>query len=67
MGSNNDGLWNEKGAIYSIDSFSLHGGELKLLMLFMQLTFVSTLYGLRRFELKRREQKTKTQGNMNYA
>ncbi len=56
IGSNNDGVWNEEGASLSIEVLP-PWWRTKIAYIFYGVTFLSALYGLRRFELNRREQK----------
>ncbi|MGE5860289.1 MAG: two-component regulator propeller domain-containing protein, partial [Ignavibacteria bacterium] len=58
IGSNNDGLWNEKGANLFIEVLP-PWWRTKIAYIFYGITFISILYGLRRFELNRREQKAR--------
>ena len=56
LGSNNDGVWNEEGTSLMI-FLSPPWWKTRLAYLIYFITFFSILYGLRRFELNRREQK----------
>jgi ligand-binding sensor domain-containing protein/serine phosphatase RsbU (regulator of sigma subunit) len=62
IGSNDDSIWNEKGASLSI-SVSPPWWKTKIAYLIYAVIFISSLYGLRRFELNSREQKTKLREN----
>ena len=57
MGSNNDGIWNEEGTSLQI-MVSPPWWMTKIAFLIYFITFFSGLYGVRRFEINRREQKT---------
>jgi ligand-binding sensor domain-containing protein/serine phosphatase RsbU (regulator of sigma subunit) len=56
MGSNNDGIWNEEGTSLLI-LVSPPWWMTKMAFLIYFITFFSGLYGVRRFEINRREQK----------
>ncbi len=62
IGSNDDGVWNEKGASLSI-TVSPPWWKTKIAYIAYGIIFLSTLYGFRKFELNRREQKTKLREN----
>ena len=62
IGSNNDGVWNEKGVSLSI-TVSPPWWKTKIAYVIYAVILLSSLYGLRRFELNRREQKTKMREN----
>jgi len=61
-GSNNDGLWNEEGRILFIE-VTPPWWRTNVAYAIYAITFFSFLYGLRRFEINRREQKTKLREN----
>ncbi len=56
-GSNNDGLWNEQGAALAI-TVSPPWWKTKFAYLIYAVVFLSALYGIRKYEINRREQKT---------
>ncbi len=58
MGSNNDGVWNEKGASLLI-TISHPWWRTKYAYAFYAITFFSFLYFVRKVEIKRREQKAR--------
>ncbi len=62
IGSNNDGIWNKNGVSLAI-AVSPPWWKTNIAYVIYAIAFLSTLYGLRRFELKRREQKTKLREN----
>ena len=62
IGSNNDGVWNNKGASLSI-FVSPPWWKTKIAYAIYVVIFLSSLYGLRRFEINRREQKAKLREN----
>ena len=62
IGSNNDGVWNNKGAALAIIVYP-PWWKTKIAYAVYAVIILSILYGLRRFELKRREQKTKLREN----
>ena len=62
IGSNNDGVWNEKGTSLAITVYP-PWWKTKVAYIIYAFIFVGSLYGLRRFELNRREQKTKLREN----
>ncbi len=57
-GSNNEGLWNEEGASLRL-MVTPPWWKTTYAYVFYGLTFMTILYGLRRFELNRREQKAR--------
>jgi len=61
-GSNNDGLWNDTGKSLFIE-VTPPWWRTNIAYAFYIITFFSLLYGLRRFEINRREQKTKLREN----
>ena len=58
IGSNDDGVWNEKGTSLLVH-VSPPWWKTKIAYGFYIIAFLSLLYGLRRFELNRREQKAR--------
>ena len=62
IGSNNDDVWNEKGASLAITVYP-PWWKTKIAYIIYAFIFVGSLYGMRRFELNRREQKTKLREN----
>lgn len=62
IGSNNDGLWNEEGASLLI-TVTPPWWKTNIAYTIYILLFISTLYGLRRFEINQREQKTRMREN----
>lgn len=62
IGSNNDGVWNNKGASLFIE-VTPPWWKTKWAYIFYFLVFVSALYFIRKYELKRREQKAKMREN----
>jgi len=62
IGSNNDGVWNEEGASLFIEVLPPWWRTNFAYAAYMIL-FLSSLYGLRRFEINRREQKTRLREN----
>jgi ligand-binding sensor domain-containing protein/serine phosphatase RsbU (regulator of sigma subunit) len=61
-GSNNDGLWNDEGKSLFIE-VTPPWWRTNIAYAFYIITFFGLLYGLRRFEINRREQKTKLREN----
>lgn len=61
-GSNNDGLWNEAGKSLFIE-VTPPWWRTNIAYAIYIISFFSLLYGLRRFEINRREQKTKLREN----
>jgi ligand-binding sensor domain-containing protein/serine phosphatase RsbU (regulator of sigma subunit) len=57
-GSNNDGLWNKRGASLSI-LVSPPWWRTKIAYILYGIIFLSMLYGLRKFEINRREEKAR--------
>lgn len=62
IGSNNDGIWNEKGASLFVEVLP-PWWRTNIAYAAYIIMFLSSLYGLRRFEINRREQKTKLREN----
>ena len=62
IGSNNDGIWNEDGASLFIE-VTPPWWRTNFAYATYVILFLSSLYGLRRFEINRREQKTKLREN----
>ncbi len=62
IGSNNDGVWNDEGTSVAIH-VSPPWWKTKIAYAVYAIIFLSLLYFLRRFELNRREQKTKIREN----
>ncbi|MGB5286908.1 MAG: two-component regulator propeller domain-containing protein, partial [Ignavibacteriaceae bacterium] len=62
IGSNNDGVWNEEGRTLFIE-VTPPWWRTNLAYAIYVITFLSLLYGMRRFEINRREQKTKLKEN----
>lgn len=62
VGSNNDAVWNEKGASLAV-TVSPPWWKTKIAYVVYAFIFISSLYGLRKFELNRREQKTRLREN----
>lgn len=62
IGSNNDGVWNEEGASLFVEVLPPWWRTNFAYAAYMIL-FLGTLYGLRRFEINRREQKTRMREN----
>lgn len=61
-GSNNDGVWNEEGRTLFIE-VTPPWWRTNISYAIYVITFLSLLYGMRRFEINRREQKTKLREN----
>ncbi|MFI5405953.1 MAG: two-component regulator propeller domain-containing protein [Nitrososphaerales archaeon] len=61
-GSNNDGLWNEEGKFLFIE-VTPPWWRTNIAYVIYIISFFSLLYGLRRIEINRREQKTKLREN----
>ena len=61
-GSNNDGIWNEEGRALFIE-VTPPWWRTNIAYAIYVITFLSLLYGMRRFEINRREQKTKLREN----
>jgi len=61
-GSNNDGLWNDEGKSLFIE-VTPPWWRTNIAYAIYVITFLSLLYGMRRFEINRREQKTKLREN----
>ncbi|MBT8380492.1 MAG: SpoIIE family protein phosphatase [Ignavibacteria bacterium] len=61
-GSNNDGLWNETGRSLYVE-VTPPWWRTNIAYAIYILSFLGFLYGVRRFEIKRREQKTKLREN----
>jgi ligand-binding sensor domain-containing protein/serine phosphatase RsbU (regulator of sigma subunit) len=61
-GSNNDGLWNDEGKTLFIE-VTPPWWRTNIAYAVYVISFLSLLYGLRRFEINRREQKTKLREN----
>ncbi len=62
IGSNNDGLWNEEGTSLFIE-VTPPWWRTNIAYAIYAITFFSLLYGVRRVEINRREQKTKLREN----
>ena len=62
IGSNNDGIWNEDGASLFIEVLP-PWWRTNIAYAVYVISFLSLLYGVRRFEINRREQKTKLREN----
>ena len=62
IGSNNDGVWNEEGASLFIE-VTPPWWRTNIAYAAYMILFLSSLYGLRRFEINRREQKTRMREN----
>jgi ligand-binding sensor domain-containing protein/serine phosphatase RsbU (regulator of sigma subunit) len=62
IGSNNDGIWNEKGASLFVEVLP-PWWRTNFAYAAYVILFLGTLYGLRRFEINRREQKTRMREN----
>ena len=62
IGSNNDGIWNEEGASLFIEVLP-PWWRTNLAYAIYLITFLSILYGVRRIEINRREQKTRLREN----
>src|SRR5690606_33355525 len=58
IGSNNDGLWNEQGTSLTIEVLP-PWWKTNIAYIFYGITFIGALYGIRRFEINRREQKAR--------
>jgi ligand-binding sensor domain-containing protein/serine phosphatase RsbU (regulator of sigma subunit) len=61
-GSNNDGVWNDEGITLAI-TVTPPWWRTNIAYAIYAITFLSLLYGLRRVEINRREQKTKLREN----
>jgi ligand-binding sensor domain-containing protein/serine phosphatase RsbU (regulator of sigma subunit) len=61
-GSNNDGLWNDEGRLLFIE-VTPPWWRTNIAYVIYTITFFSLLYGVRRVEINRREQKTKLREN----
>lgn len=62
IGSNNDGVWNEEGASLFVEVLP-PWWRTNFAYAAYAILFLSTLYGLRRIEINRREQKTRMREN----
>ena len=62
IGSNNDGVWNEEGTSLFIE-VTPPWWRTNIAYAIYVVTFLGLLYGVRRFEINRREQKTKLREN----
>lgn len=62
VGSNNDGLWNDKGASLFIE-VTPPWWRTNIAYAVYAITLLGLLFGVRRFEIKRREQKVKLREN----
>ncbi len=62
IGSNNDGIWNEDGASLFIEVLP-PWWRTNIAYAVYVISFLSLLFGVRRFEINRREQKTKLKEN----
>jgi ligand-binding sensor domain-containing protein/serine phosphatase RsbU (regulator of sigma subunit) len=62
IGSNNDGVWNEEGTSLFIE-VTPPWWRTNIAYAVYVIIFLSLLYGIRRFEINRREQKTKLREN----